>query len=458
MVFDEIPYSSYDNSEQKAQKAFELYEDGKIAQAISELNEALEINPASCSLHFDKALALDSLSKFDDAVGEYEAALALNPCDLEILNSLAIDYTRMGQYDLAIETFERVEQLDSNFEPCYCNRIITYTEMGLHEQAEQMFYMAQQINPDCALCYYNIGNSLFSRAEYKKAIHCWIRTAELEPSHPQINYHIAQALWAEGELERSRHHLLKELRINPGDVDVIMDFGVFCLERGEIESAREKFHRALELRPDTALATFYLGEIALNAGELKMAEELYSRAMARDGSLPGPRYRLACCSFLRNDIQSAKTYLASEIKLAMDDADVLVSMASMFLVFAAQPQVDSDEAIDYALHFLLRAIDIDSCSADAYYYLGLANAIKGRLEEASELFAQALGINPEHVPAIRDSAAVCLAMHRIEDAAEIVEKGSKAIGDNPQLKAIRRRVRRSQVTRQLTDLLGRIKH
>ena len=132
MIFDEQPYSSYDSSEEKAQRAFELYEDGKMTQAISELDEALEVNPANCSLHFNKALSLDSLSKFEDAIAEYEAALELNPCDLEILNSLAVDYTRIGHYDLAIQTFEHIEELDANFEPGYCNRIIAYTEMGLH--------------------------------------------------------------------------------------------------------------------------------------------------------------------------------------------------------------------------------------------------------------------------------------------------------------------------------------
>ena len=79
MIFDEQPYNSYDGSEQKAQKAFELYEDGKITQAITELNEALETNPANCALHFNKALSLDSLGKFEDAIGDYEAALCIEP-------------------------------------------------------------------------------------------------------------------------------------------------------------------------------------------------------------------------------------------------------------------------------------------------------------------------------------------------------------------------------------------
>jgi len=149
MLFDEMEFGSYDRAERMARKAYELYEDGKLIQALDELDAALDINPANSSWRFNKALTLDSISRFEDAIKEYEAALQLSPDDREILNSLAVDYTRTGQYDLAIDTFEHIEQCDPDFEPCYCNRIITYTEMGLHDQAEQMFYLAQQIEPDC---------------------------------------------------------------------------------------------------------------------------------------------------------------------------------------------------------------------------------------------------------------------------------------------------------------------
>ena len=94
MIFDEMGFGSYDKAERKARKAFELYEDGKMSQALDELETALEINPANSSWHFDKALTLDAISRFDDAISEFEAALELSPDDLEILNSLAVDYTR----------------------------------------------------------------------------------------------------------------------------------------------------------------------------------------------------------------------------------------------------------------------------------------------------------------------------------------------------------------------------
>lgn len=150
--------NSWDYAEQKALTAYELYEDGKMNEALAAMNEALEINPSNDRWHFNKALTLDAMERFDEAIEEYKAALTLNSADIEILNCLAVDYTRTGQYDLALDVFNQIEKTDPDFEPGYCNRIITYTEMGNYEMAEQMFYLAQQLNDSCPLCFYNIGN------------------------------------------------------------------------------------------------------------------------------------------------------------------------------------------------------------------------------------------------------------------------------------------------------------
>ena len=448
MIFEDMEFGSYDKAERKVHKAFELYEEGKMPQALDELETALEINPTNSSWHFNKGLTLDAVNRFEDAISEYKIALGLNPDDLEILNSLAVNYTRTGQYDLAVDTFEYIQQLDPEFEPCYCNRIITYTEMGLHDLAEQMFYLAQQIKPYCALCYYNIGNSLFSQSQYKKAIRCWLRTAELEPSHPQINYRIAQAYWAAGDSERSREHFLAELRVNPGDIDVILDFGLFLLETDNIESAKEKFNRILELQPDSAAALFYLGEIAFSNNDYGRAVELFKQAIQKDKKLSGPYYRLAQHALMKGQKQKARIYLVSELNLTLDDADILVSIGTMFMMV---------DELDYATHCLLRAIDVDSANAEAYYYLGVVSAIKGAFEDAAELFSHTLDMKNNHIPALRDSAFVYLLMGRLAQADERIRKAVGLAGDDPQVRALGRGIRMAQVQQRITDFLFRFR-
>jgi tetratricopeptide (TPR) repeat protein len=455
MFLEDTPFDSYDKAEHKAYKAFELYENGCIPQALLELDAALEMNPCSGSLHFNKALALDAANRFEDAIAEYEIALQSSPLDLEILNSVAIDYTRIGQYDLAISTFERIEEIDPDFEPCYCNRIITYTEMGLHESAEQMFYLAQLIDPDCALCYYNIGNSLFASGQYKKAVHCWLKTAGLDPSHPEINYRIAQAYWADGNKDLAREHFLTELRLNPGYIDVILDFGLFLLEAGDIESAKEKFNRILELTPGSAVATFYLGEIAFDSGDYERAIQLFNQAIQKDDTLPGPRYRLAQYALLKGHPEEAKDFLIPEMRLASEDVDVLVSMGSMFLTIGEYY---------HAANCFLRAIDIDCASADAYYYLGLANALNERLEDAAEFFGHALDLRPNDIIAIRDSAIVCLAMGRMTEASERIKRALDLAqhrpdrqGDYSRLKVIEHDIQLARKKEQILDFLNKFR-
>jgi len=116
--------------------------------------------------------------------------------------------------------------------------------------------------------------------------------------------------------------------------------------------------------------------------------------------LPGPRYRLAQHAITAGQTDKALSYLISEVKLAPEDPDILVSMASMFLYLCAeaseQPAADSPH-FDYATHCLLRAVDTGVPIADAHYYLGVVSAMRGDLENAVEFFGHALDIHPEHV-------------------------------------------------------------
>jgi tetratricopeptide (TPR) repeat protein len=412
-MFDEQEFESFDQSEQRAIKAYELYETGALTRALTELEEAIKMNPQNSSLHFNKALTLDALERFEEAIDEYKEALELNPEDLEILNSLAVDYTRSGHYDLSLATFERITSLDPDFEPAYCNRIITYTELGDYDSAEEMFYTAQQINPDCPLCYYNIGNSLFSRGNYKKAIWCWNKTLQLEPTHPQINYRIAQGHWADGNYERARHFFIAHLRTEPGDVEVILDFGLFLLECREIDAAREKFNRILELSPGFAPAYLYLAEIALNEGKYEEAQRNCKFAIENDYQLVGPRYRLAQCLMLTGESAKAADYLRREMELSPEDPEILLSMGSMLLQL---------NEIESAINCVLQVIDADENNVRAYHYLALASIMRDEYTNAIDFFDQALKIAPKSAEILSDAAQAHLAINDIETACDYARK------------------------------------
>ncbi|MBN1795196.1 MAG: tetratricopeptide repeat protein [Sedimentisphaerales bacterium] len=448
MDFDDMIFHSYDDAEHKAHRAYELYEDGDIAQALLELENAIAINPSNGTWHFNKALALDSMNRFEEAIEEYNTALELNPSDVEILNSLAVDYTRTGFYDKAIELFDEAQQIDPMFEPCYCNRIITYTEMEKHDLAEQMFYLAQQIDPDCPICYYNIGNSLFIRRQYKKAISCWQKTAELESTHPQINFRIAQAYWADGNIEKAKEYFLKELRNNPGDVDVIGEFGLLLLEMNELDSAKEKFNRILEFEPDNATASFYLGEITLNDGDTEKAIQFYKEAVQKDNNIQGARLRIAQIALAESNYENALYYLGHELQFKPQNPDVLVAMASMYLEMGQ---------IDEAGRCLLMATDLDYAHPYAHYYLGICCAIKERYEDAAEFFLHVLDCDNNNPDALLALAKVYTITGRDEKAAQMIEQIKDACGDSSALKSLRQIIRNSRFNSKIKTVSDTVK-
>ncbi len=101
-MFECDDFSSWDQADQMAIMAFEMYENGEMSMALTQLQEAIEINPSNSSWFFNKGLTLDAMEQFEEAILAYNSALELSPDDPEILNSLAVDYTRLGQYDIPV--------------------------------------------------------------------------------------------------------------------------------------------------------------------------------------------------------------------------------------------------------------------------------------------------------------------------------------------------------------------
>ncbi|MCE5184778.1 MAG: tetratricopeptide repeat protein [Planctomycetaceae bacterium] len=381
---DDCEFHEWQQAEQMAMEAFDLYEKGSMSEAMEKLAAAIELSPDHTEWYFNMGLTLDGLEDYARAADFYQRALERNPDDVEILNCLAVDYTRTGRYDLALETFEQIEQIDINFEPAYCNRIITYTEMEMHEKAEQMFYLAQQINPDCPLCFYNIGNSLFTRGLYEKAIWCWDKCAELDPAHPQIHFRLAQACWVTGQAKRAEEEFLTEVRKNPADIDVLLDFGLFQLESGNLENARDKFNRILEFDDTFAPAKFYLGELCRMQGRTEQAHQWYQKTIESDGRLSGPRFRIAEICRANGDYKKAKDLLRMEYRMGLEDIDVLTAMGWMFIQMGAQGDAN---------HCFLQALEQDNQQGIAFFGLGAALAVSGQYDNALQCLKHSIRIN-----------------------------------------------------------------
>ena len=431
MTYDSYNLGDWDDAEGRAERAHELYDRGHWADALHELDAAIDINPHNANWLFNKGLTLDTLERYQDAVEAYKLAQELDGDDPEIQNCLGIDYTRLGQYDLALHTFEQIQQAHPDFEPAYCNRIITYAELGQHDKAEEMFYLARQVKEDCPLCYYNIGNSLFSRQKYDRAIWCWLQTKHLDPAHPAIDYRIAQAHWAKGQPQEAKQHFLAELRRSPGDVEVLLDAGILMLEINELDAAREKFHRILEIDPRHAQAHHYLGEFHLHEGNLTQALEAFNQAVALEPNLAGVHYRLGECHLLLGQQDNAREHLLLELRCATNHPEVLLDLGCLLQQIGQTAE---------AMTCFERAIEADPSDPRPYHNLSLCYYQSGLLEQGADLSVKVLERDPQHLPALHNLAYIHLKLGYYDQAQEYALRAAHVAPNQPQWINLRRSI------------------
>jgi tetratricopeptide (TPR) repeat protein len=90
----------------------ELLQQGKLAEAIAELQQAVALDPMYAAAFRNLGYARDRAGQGDEAIAAYRRALALEPRDALTLNNLGVLYDKAGRYDEALVAFEQAAHAD----------------------------------------------------------------------------------------------------------------------------------------------------------------------------------------------------------------------------------------------------------------------------------------------------------------------------------------------------------
>ncbi|HTV48735.1 MAG TPA: tetratricopeptide repeat protein [Phycisphaerae bacterium] len=423
--------SDWQEAEQRVERAHEYYERGRWEEALSELRQAIEINPNISAWYFNLGLTLDMMERFEEALTAYRRALEIDPLDIESLNAAGADCTRLGKFHQAIEYFEKVEKNDASYEPCYCNRIVAYSELGEHERAEEMFYLARQYREKCPVCFYNIGNSLFDRGKYDRALWCWQQVLELESEYPQVHARMAEVYWAKGQLPAARQHLIEELRADPGNLDTLLDLGELLMEMNQPAAAAEKFRQVLDLEPDECTAHFQLGILAEKENDFRLALERFKFVLRHDSRFVGAHLKIARIHHQLKNQPEAMYHANCELSQSQIDNQTLLELGNLLMDMG---QIDS------ALTALRRLLEQDRRNADARHSLAVALLLAGRIDEGIQQCKMALRIQPKYMLAMSNLTLAYMSKHDFARARYWLAEALNIAPDDAQLRQIQHRL------------------
>jgi len=164
----------------RLETARELKEQGRIEEAIDELEKSLELKSDYWDTHLTLADILVREGRPAESVEHYRAALELNPRYFYTLSNLGVALNRTGQYREAIEHFT----------------------------------VALEINPSNAMTRYSLGKALVQTGRSNEATAHFAAAVEIDPGHYAAHQQLGLLLTQQRRTPEAIEHYRRAIEIN----------------------------------------------------------------------------------------------------------------------------------------------------------------------------------------------------------------------------------------------------
>jgi protein O-mannosyl-transferase len=215
-----------------------LLRTGRVDEAITQFQQALQIKPDYAKVHYNLGIALFQKGRVDEAMTHYQNALQLQPDYADAHINLGNVLLQRGRVDEAIAHFQK----------------------------------ALQIKPDDVNAHNDLGNAFLQRGNAREAINCFQSALQIAPANPMIQNNLAWLLAACADTSLRNGDKAVELAwqanaLTGGENPLILHTLAAALaQAGRFSEAVETAQRALRLaeaQANTRLAGALQPEIKL---------------------------------------------------------------------------------------------------------------------------------------------------------------------------------------------------
>jgi len=483
--------SDWLDAEAHADRALEMYERGRWAEAEAELRKAISMNPDQAEWHFNLGLTLEMAGRDADALECYERAVELLPDQVDPLLAAAVTSNRLEKFPRAIELLDIILKLDPANEAAYAHKIEAHGRLGQHDDAETTFYLAQHALPEAsAQCLAVMGESLMQRELFERAEWCLKEALRLEPNMPRLRARLAAVSASVGKSQRALQLYIQELREDPGNIETLLEYGLLLFDLGRLPEAAEKFRRVLEMEPANVEAHYELGQIALSTRRFEQAHLEFELVLKLDAQFPGIRQAMGETLLRRDRLEEAREFLVQEcdqllatlkeaessppgIPPANDQSsNEIPELKSISRQQAGDPSVDSDTSehrsrggLAGLAELLLQAGEpqraaqilehalTESKTAELFRQLALARFRAGDRNAGSAASRRALRLDPTCIRSIHNLALAAWQLGKLRIAAGWVQRGLAINRHDDGLRRLRIRVWLAAVQHSWTTLV-----
>lgn len=369
---------------------------GQLAAAEQSFRRAIELSPEFALAHRNLGEALADARRFAEAAAAFQKARELDPADSSAHWRFGDMALKRRQFDLAERAYRDALEVSPTDPDAFYGLGEVHRLQRRPTDAERSYRKAIELRPSYAAAHTALGIVFYDRGEVDEAERLYRRAIELDPESSAPRHNLG-TLYREARRDpkTAETWFRQALELAPNDGESLGGLGLVASERGDLAEAERRLRRALERSPDSSALHNNLGEILRQRGRSDEAEPLYRKALELDPDNPAPYGNLGILQAERKQFAEAERMFRA-----------LVDRQQSVLPPARLPAL----------------VNLASVCAEL-----------GKLDEAEQLFRQALELAPDH-PRVTASLASFLADHerKLDEALALAERAVSAQSDNPE--------------------------
>jgi tetratricopeptide (TPR) repeat protein len=262
---------------------------GKGNKAVGDFTQALILEPQCLAAYLARAQEYAAAGSMDLAFADFAAALRIAPQSAEVYYHRAEALRSRGDYEQALADFNEASRLQPGEARCHVGRGRAYLGLGQTQQALSEFIQATHADPRCAEAYLFRGVLHGQLGQDRQALADFDTALRLDRGLEEAYTYRAQANARLGQFARAESDYKRAIRKSPRAAMLHVERGDLRAARGNWEGALEDYARATRLEKDLARAHLQRGRAYLRTGQYAYALSSLSRALELAPADPEPR-------------------------------------------------------------------------------------------------------------------------------------------------------------------------
>ncbi len=348
-----------------------LYMLSDIANARSEIDMALKLDPDNADAHFllgsikySAVRGTQDTRLLTEAIEEFKSAVKSDPEHLKAQYYLASLSYQIGDYAQAAQSYAEMIKLRP-YEPDIRFRLgVSYSEIGEINKAIDSFRAVTMLREDHIDARFRLANLYARQSRNKEAIDECLTILKRTPDSLDVNLLLAQLYVSEYEYDKAIPIIDEILRSRdisrkPIFAEAYYRRGLAYKGKGEKDLANKDFQRSISI---------------------------YKLLLEKESENVGANYDIALVYEALEDYDSAEKHLLRHIELKPNEPNVYNYLGYML--------IERNKDLDRAIEYIKKALEMEPNNGAFLDSLGWAYFKIGNIEEAITILEKAAEIIP----------------------------------------------------------------